>query len=119
MRDFRQFKVWEQSHKLTLKIYQMTKTFPREELFSLTNQIRRASASIPANIAEGCGRSGNKELAYFLQVAAGSAFELDYHLLLAHDLKYIATKEYKELDLEVQSLKKQMTVLLQKVRSTS
>ncbi len=72
MRDFRQLKVWEQSHDITLKIYELTKTFPREELFSLTNQIRRASSSIPANIAEGCGRGGNKEFAYFLQVATGS-----------------------------------------------
>ncbi len=68
MRDFRQLKVWEQSHKLTLRIYELTKIFPREELFALTNQIRRASSSVPANIAEGCGRGGNKEYAYFCKL---------------------------------------------------
>jgi four helix bundle protein len=119
MRDFRQLKVWEQSHRLTLRIYEITKNFPKEELFTLTNQIRRASSSVPTNIAEGCGRGGNKEYAYFLQVATGSAFELDYHILLAHDLKYIGTDIYRELDDEIQSLKRQLTVLLRKVREAS
>lgn len=119
MRDFRQLKVWEQSHKLTLRIYEVTKTFPCEELFAITNQIRRASSSIPANIAEGCGRGGNKEYAYFLQIATGSIFELDYHILLAHDLKYLDSVSYKELDDEIQSLKRQLTVLLRKVREAS
>jgi four helix bundle protein len=119
MRDFRQLKVWEQSHKLTLRIYEVTKIFPREELFSLTNQIRRAASSIPANIAEGCGRGSNKVYAYFLQIAVGSAYELDYHILLACDLKYLDSESYKELDDEIQSLKRQLTVLLRKVREAS
>jgi four helix bundle protein len=119
MRDFRQLKVWEQSHKLTIRIYELTKRFPREELFALTNQIRRASSSVPANIAEGCGRGGNKEYAYFLQIATGSIFELDYHVLLARDLKYLNSENYKELDDEIQSLKRQLTVLLRKVREAS
>ncbi len=77
MRDFRQLRVWEESHDLTLKIYQITKTFPKEELFALTNQMRRSSASIPTNIAEGCGRETNKDYAHFLQIALGSSFELE------------------------------------------
>jgi four helix bundle protein len=68
MRDFRQLKVWEKAHKLTLEIYKITARFPREELYGLTSQVRRASASIPANIAEGFGRGGNAELARFLQI---------------------------------------------------
>jgi len=119
MRDFRQLKVWEQSHRLTLKIYELTKTFPKEELFALTNQMRRASSSIPANIAEGCGRSGNKEYAYFLQIATGSIYELDYHILLARDLKYLNIVSYDELYNEIDSLKRQLAVLLRKVREAS
>src|SRR5207245_3505899 len=79
MKDFR--KVWERAHELTLELYRMTGRFPREELFGLTSQIRRCSASIGANIAEGCGKRGNAEFQRFLQIASGSASELDYHLL--------------------------------------
>ncbi len=86
MRDFRQLMVWEKSHQLTLEIYQATGAFPREELYGLTSQIRRAAASIPANIAEGCGKDTETELARYMQISMGSASELEYHLLLAHDL---------------------------------
>ena len=86
MQNFKSLKVWEKSHELTLAVYKATTNFPKDELYGLTSQIRRASASIPANIAEGCGRTGKAELARFLQVAMGSASELEYHLLLAHDL---------------------------------
>lgn len=119
MRDFRQLKIWEKSHKLTLKIYQLTKDFPKEEIYSLTSQIRRASYSIPTNIAEGCGRGSNKEFAHFLQIAIGSFYELDYQILLAKDLRYVDNDSYLELSDEVNSLQKQIAVLLQKVRSAS
>lgn len=90
MKDFRNLKVWEKSHQLALAVYKATSTFPRHELYGLTSQIRRACASIPANIAEGCGRSGDAELARFLQIAMGSASELEYHLLLARDLGFLS-----------------------------
>jgi len=86
VQNFKSLKVWEKSHELILAVYKATTNFPKDELYGLTSQIRRASASIPANIAEGCGRTGKAELARFLQVAMGSASELEYHLLLAHDL---------------------------------
>ena len=89
MRDFREIKVWEKAHRLTLQLYRLTKPFPKDELSGLTAQIRRSAASIGANIAEGCGRRGGRELARYLQIAAGSASELEYHLLLAADLKLI------------------------------
>lgn len=85
MRDFRQIKVWEKAHQLTLQVYKMTAHFPREELYGLMSQLRRACVSIPANIAEGFGRGGNVELARFLQIAMGSAYEVEYHALLAKD----------------------------------
>jgi four helix bundle protein len=86
MRNFRSIKVWEKSHELVLGIYQETSRFPKSELFSLTSQIRNASSSIPSNIAEGCGKGSEAELARFLQTAMGSASELEYRILLARDL---------------------------------
>ncbi|MCC6791593.1 MAG: four helix bundle protein, partial [Thermomicrobiales bacterium] len=88
-RNFRELKVWEKAHRLTLATYQSTAIFPREETFGLTSQIRRAASSVPANIAEGCGRGGG-DLVRFCRIAAGSASELQYHLLLARDLGYLA-----------------------------
>ncbi|MCW5853511.1 MAG: four helix bundle protein, partial [Anaerolineae bacterium] len=89
MRDFRKLQVWVKAHQLTLNTYKVTRPFPKEELYGLTSQIRRASASIPANIAEGCGRQGAAELTRFLNIALGSASELEYHFILAHDLGFI------------------------------
>lgn len=88
MRDFRQLKVWAKAHSLTLAVYRATAAFPREEQYGLTSQLRRAAASIPTNLAEGCGRYGDAELARFVGIAAGSASEVEYLLMLARDLKY-------------------------------
>ncbi len=97
MRDFRTLKVWEKAHTLTLAVYTATADFPSSELHGLTSQIRRASSSIPANIAEGCGRESDTEMRRFASIAMGSASELDYHLLLAHDLGYLSADEYGRL----------------------
>jgi four helix bundle protein len=117
MRDFREFKVWHKAHNLTLDIYRSTTTFPREELYGLTSQLRRASSSIPANIAEGCGRGGNAELARFLQIGMGSASELEYHILLARDLTYLPELIYDPLQDRVVEVKRMLTSLLTKVRA--
>lgn len=119
MRDFRQLRVWEESHQITLEIYRITKSFPKEELFALTSQIRRASISIPSNIAEGCCRGSNKDYANFLQIALGSAFEIDYQLLLAKDLTYISPDSYLLLNRKIDALKRQLATLLHKVREAS
>jgi len=87
VKDFRELQVWRKAHELTLAVYQITASFPREELYGLTAQLRRAGSSIAANLAEGCGRNGDAELARFCSIAMGSASELEYHLLLARDLK--------------------------------
>ena len=89
MKDFRELKVWQKAHQLTLAVYRTTAAFPREELYGLTSQLRRAGSSIAANLAEGCGRNGDMEFARFCSMAMGSASELEYHLLLAKDLKLI------------------------------
>ena len=97
MQDFKNLKVWKKSHELTLKVYKISKQFSREELFGLKSQVRRASVSIPSNIAEGCGRNSDADFARFLQIAFGSANELEYQIMLAHDLKYINSKNYNKI----------------------
>src|SRR5215470_4966561 len=108
MKDFRELKVWEKGHKLTLASYRITGCFPKHELFGLTSQIRRCSSSIPANIAEGCGRVGNAELHRFLQIACGSASELEYHFLLAKDLGYLPVADYDSMHKEVLDVKRML-----------
>ena len=86
---------------LTLDCYKATASFPKHEIYGLTSQIRRASASIPANIAEGCGRNGNAELGLFLSIASDSASELQYHFILAHDLNFLSENEFNHLSTEI------------------
>ncbi len=117
MQDFRKLKVWEKSHDLTLKIYELTSQFPREEIYGLTSQIRRACASIPTNIAEGCGRETSADFARFLQIAMGSASETEYLILLAHNLKHFNTKQYVTLTEAIVSVKKMLTALLKNIRT--
>ena len=117
MQDFKRLKVWEKAHGLVLDVYKWTASFPREELYGLTGQIRRACSSIPANIAEGCGRSGDKELGRFLQSAMGSASELEYHLLLAHDLNFLKTEDYDRLTTGVLEVKRMLASFSQKLRA--
>ncbi|MDQ1637484.1 MAG: hypothetical protein QOF62_823 [Pyrinomonadaceae bacterium] len=117
MRDFRQIKVWEKAHKLVLEIYKATAGFPKEELYGITSQLRRASASIPANIAEGFGRGGNVELARFLQIGMGSAYEVEYHVLLAKDLGFISAESYEGLESQIIEVKRMLAALLLKVRA--
>ena len=117
MRDFRELKVWQKAHRLTLDVYQITSCFPREELYGLTSQLRRACSSIPANLAEGCGRNGSAEFARYCSIAMGSASELEYHLLLAKHLKLIKPKDHIELLQRATELKQMLTGLRQKLRA--
>jgi four helix bundle protein len=116
MRDFRDFKVWGKAHSLTLEIYRCTSSFPKIEMYGLTSQLRRASSSIPANIAEGCGRGGSKELCRFLQIGMGSASELEYHILLAHDLTYLPDLIYDPLQKRVVEVKQMLTALHRRIQ---
>ena len=119
MKDFRQLKVWEKAHHLTLEIYRATANFPRAETYGLTSQLRRASASICANLAEGSGREGDAELARFCGMARGSASELEYHLLLARDLHLVEAPEYDKLAQETTEIKRMLTGLIQKLKAES
>ena len=96
-------------------MYRITTSFPREERYGLTSQLRRCSASVGANIAEGCGKRGNNEFQRFLQIASGSASELDYQLLLSRDLGFVTKEQYARLEQELRELRRMLTSLLQKV----
>lgn len=117
MKDFRKLNVWEKAHYLTVDIYKATVSFPKEEAYGLVSQIRRAAASIGANIAEGCGKSSNADFSRFLQIAFGSACELEYHLLLAADLGMLLNEKHRELEIRLLEVKRMLASLISKVRS--
>ncbi len=119
MQSFRNLKVWDKAHVLTLDVYRSSRVFPRDGLYGLTSQMRRAAASIGANIAEGSCRRGNCEFGRFLQIAMGSASELEYHLLLAHDLELLKSLEYDRLAGEVTEVKRMLASLIHKLRADS
>ncbi len=118
MTDFKKLKVWQKAHEMTLDIYRMTASFPKEEMYGLTSQLRRAGASIGANIAEGCGRRSDGEMCRFLQIARGSASKTEYHFLLARDLHLLGEKEFQLLNRQADELQRMLTALMQSVRST-
>src|SRR5580692_8556294 len=115
MKDFRSLQVWDKAHQLTLSSYRVTTTFPKSELYGLTSQIRRCAVSIAANIAEGCGKRGNGEFQRFLNIAAGSASELEYHFLLARDLGLLEEAVYQELNGATVEVKRMLGALMSKV----
>ncbi|MEP1307482.1 MAG: four helix bundle protein [Balneola sp.] len=115
MKNFRDLNVWSKSHKVALKVYGLTKSFPKEEIYSLTSQMRRSASSIPTNIAEGCGRGSDSQFGYFLNVALGSASELEYQIILSSDLKLISDENSKEILEELIEVKKMLTKLYKAV----
>jgi four helix bundle protein len=116
MKDFHNLMVWERAHKLTLSIYKLTKEFPKDELYGLTNQMRRSSSSIPSNIAEGCGRDSQAELSRFLQMAMGSSSELEYQIILSHDLKYMDDNVFLNLSEELNQFRRMLNSFIQKIK---
>lgn len=117
MKNFRELKIWEISHQIVLCIYEVTANFPKHELYGLTSQMRRAAASIPTNIAEGCGRGSDADFARFLQIAMGSGSELEYQLILAHDLGLIDKLQHNKLSNELIETKRMLNSFLQKLKS--
>jgi len=117
MKNFKDLKVWNKSHKVTLEIYEITKAFPQEEIYGLKSQMRRASVSIPTNIAEGCGRNSDAELARFLEIAMGSASELEYLVILSKDLTFVDMKCYNSLSTEITEIKRMLATLIKKLRA--
>jgi len=119
MRPFRKLVVWQKAHQLTVELYQITRSFPREEQYGLTSQIRRCSSSIGANIAEGCGRGTARDFARFVQIALGSASELEYHLLLAADLGFVTGEVYAPRETAVIDIKRMLTGLARRLLASA
>lgn len=115
MRDYKKYDIWKLSHSLSLEIYKITEHFPKEEVFGLTSQIRRASSSIGINIVEGCGRGSDEDFKRFLRNASGSAFEVEYILLLSKDLNYISEEKFIELTPKAEELKMKISKLILKI----
>jgi four helix bundle protein len=125
VQEFTKLKVWQKAHALTIGVYTATSGYPKEEQFGVANQLRRAATSISANIAEGCGRGSDPDFARFLQIALGSAFELQYFLLLSKDLGYLPVERaqgefgYSALTDATVEVKRMLTALIQRLKSSN
>jgi len=117
MQNYKDLKVWEKAHLFTMKVYEISKGFPKEELYSLTSQLKRSASSIPANIAEGCGKNTSKDFAHCLNIALGSSNESEYYLILSKDLKYLNEEKFQELSSLINEVKGMLIALINKVRS--
>ncbi|MDQ6904774.1 MAG: four helix bundle protein [Bacteroidota bacterium] len=117
MQNYKDLKVWEKAHLFTLNIYESSKRFSKEKIYSLTNQLRRSVSSIPANIAEGCGKNSNLEFAHYLNIALGSSNESEYFLILSKDLLYLNEENYNVLFGLINEIKAMPISLINKVRS--
>lgn len=117
MQDYKKLVVWQKAHALSLVIYKMTENFPKHELYGLVSQIRRAVVSIATNIAEGTGRNSNPDFSRFLQIAYGSASEVEYLILLSSELNYINFDIANKMNADIQEIKKMLSSLLKKLRT--
>lgn len=117
MQDFKNLEAWKIAHQLRVKVYDLVTTFPREELYGLRSQVTRAAGSVAANIAEGCGRNGDKEFARFLDIAMGSATELECHLLCAKDRGFVDPTAVELFMAELDRVQRMIASLTRTVRS--
>jgi four helix bundle protein len=117
MPDFKSLTVWQKSHQMVIMIYKITHEFPAQERYGLTDQIRRASVSIPANLAEGFGRHGDRERAHFINIALGSAAEVEYYCLLARDLSFITQEQFEELNPRILEIERMLNGLHSKIKA--
>jgi four helix bundle protein len=115
MRNFKELQVWQKSHQMVIEVYRITKLFPSNERFGLTSQIRRSAASVPANTAEGCGRNGDRNFCRFLSIAAGSASETEYHLILVRDLRLPNENDYTNIDQQIKEIKNMLNSFMHKL----
>lgn len=117
MQNYKDLKVWEKAHQFTLSVYRVSKSFPKEEIYGLTSQLRRAASSIAANIAQGCGKNTKNDFANFLNISLGSSNEAEYFVLLAKDLNHISLDEYDILIKMINEVKAMLIALIGKVRA--
>ncbi|HEV7783459.1 MAG TPA: four helix bundle protein [Chitinophagaceae bacterium] len=117
MQNYKDLKVWEKAHQFTLIVYGATKALPKDEIYSLTNQLRRAASSIPANITEGCGENSQAEFAHYLNIVPGSGNESEYFLILSKDLSYLKDEDFNSLSSVINEIKAMLITLINKVRN--
>ena len=117
MRNYRDLKVWSKSYALSLELYRISRSFPKEEIYGITSQMRRAAVSIGANLAEGCGRRTNAEMARFVRISMGSASELDHHSLLCRDLGFLRDEDYKRSSKNLIEVRKMLSALLDRIET--
>ena len=117
MKNYQKLQIWQRGPDLTISLFRATRLLPKEELCALTNQMRRAWVSIPANIAEGCGRDGDAELKRFLTIAMGSACELDYYLLLSRELGYLPETAARPLSAEVMEIRRMLGSFIRRLKA--
>ena len=115
MHDYKKLKIWENSIDLVVDIYDFTKSFPKEEIYGLTSQIRRSAVSIPSNITEGCGRNSNKEMLNFLSYSNGSSAELDTQLIIANRLSFLSNENYEKIQDKLNHIQKMNYKLRDKI----
>ena len=116
MKTHKDLDVWKKSIEMVTLVYKLTRSFPKEELYGLTNQMRRAAVSVPSNIAEGAGRNSNKELLQFLYYATGSLSELETQLIIAHNLEYLNNEQKQETDIAFSNIFKMLSKLIQSIK---
>ncbi|MHB1179486.1 MAG: four helix bundle protein [Daejeonella sp.] len=114
--NFKNLTVWQKSIELTTEIYSVTKSFPSDEKYGLTSQIRRAAVSVPSNIAEGAGRKSNKEFKYFLSLSTGSIFELETQIIVAHRLNLIDEKIINEVSYKIFEIQRMLYSLEKSIK---
>ncbi|MVN20708.1 four helix bundle protein [Mucilaginibacter arboris] len=120
MRDYKRLEVWSKAHQLTLNIYkEILPQMPVEEKFALTSQLRRSAYSIPLNIAEGCGKNTDKDFVHYLDIALGSAHEVEYTCLLIFDLSYILPALYEQVNKDINEIKAMLISFIKYIRSIS
>ena len=117
MHNYKELKVWQKARELVKFIYQLTKKYPKEEMYSLTSQVRRAVVSIPSNIAEGAGHSSKKEFSRFLEIAYASTCELDTQIILSFDLEFISQDELSTSARYIEELQKMLNGLIRSLSS--
>ncbi|MBL7158905.1 four helix bundle protein [Candidatus Microgenomates bacterium] len=118
-RGFRKLRVWQEAHELVKMVYRETKKFPKQELFCLTSQLRRAAISVPANVVEGYAYRSDKKLLQHLHIADGSLAEVEYYLILAEDLGFVGKEDYLELEEQRRKIGAYLTKFIKAIKQRS
>jgi four helix bundle protein len=119
MQDFKNLKVWQKSHVLLLEVYRAVESFPKEELFGLSRQLKEAALSIEANLAEGTGKSGDVDFKRFVSISLGSACELESHMIAARDLKFLASPAFERLNSMCQEVRRMLVALVRRLSAST